>query len=133
MDLRSVSQTGWHLVPGTATARTFDIIEPAWRPEPALRPRGDAGAAVGHVEIVAADYVLHRLDGTGAIECSEIIDADTIAGALRQVVDRVDRSERADYELWMGHTKVASIEATGNPGPMPRATPISWWQRMFAR
>jgi hypothetical protein len=84
-------------------------------------------------EIVATDYVLHRLDDAGAIECSEIIEADTIAGALRQVVDRVDRSERADYELWIGHMKVASIEATGAPTPLPRDGRTSWLKWLFRR
>ena len=84
-------------------------------------------------EIVTTDYLLHRLDDAGAIACSEVIEADTIAGALRQVVDRVDRSERADYELRMGNTKVASIEATGNPTPVPRETRISWLKRLFRR
>ena len=84
-------------------------------------------------EIVAIDYVLYRLDEAGAVCCSEVIAADTVAGALRQVVNRVDRSERADYELWMGTMKIASIEATGNPAPAARDRRPSWLRRLFTR
>jgi hypothetical protein len=84
-------------------------------------------------EIVATDYVLYRLDEAGGVSCSEVIAADTIAGALRQVVDRVDRSERADYELWMGTMKIASIEATGNPAPAACDRQPSWLRRLFTR
>jgi hypothetical protein len=133
MELRSVAETGWRPIPVNPAVPILDIVQPSWRSAWPLPREEHLGPAVADVDIVANDYVLHRLDQTGAIARSEIIDADTVAEALRQVVDRVDRSDRADYELWIGTMKLASIEATGNPEPVSRDTGCSWWQRLFAR
>jgi hypothetical protein len=90
----------------------------------------DREAPRNHVDRL---YFLHRFDDAGAIRSSLVIEADTVAGALKQVVDRVDQSERANYELWLGSTKVASIEATGNPRPVRPQTRTSWLKGLLRR
>jgi hypothetical protein len=117
-----------------ANTQTLERTEPVWRPQLRLPPSGDVGSVImtGLADIVTTDYLLHRLDEGGEIQCSEVIHADTIAEALQQVVDRVNRAERAEYQLWLGGSKLATIESNPRPPLLPKPR-TSWLGRLFRR
>jgi hypothetical protein len=74
-------------------------------------------------------YLLYQLDESGAIESTVRIDAETMAEALKHVVDCADG---ATYELWSQGIKVATIETSLRPRAECRRA-RSWLDRLVGR